>query len=151
VAFALMELGVAKLLIFDRDANRSADLAAALERHFGAGRSETTPDPAAASSAAAGIVNATPVGMAGHPGVPLSVDLLQPHHFVADVIYTPIDTDFVKAARRTGCRAMNGGAMCVYQAAEAFRHFTGVSADIGRMKRTFAAALARRDLVAAAE
>ena len=46
---------------------------------------------------------------------------------------------------------MNGGAMCVYQAAEAFRHFAGVSADIGRMKRTFEAMLARRDLVAAAE
>ena len=37
--------------------------------------------------------------------------------------------------------------MCVHQAAEAFRHFTGVSPDVGRMKRTFEAALARRDLV----
>ena len=84
VAFALMELGVGMIRIFDRDANRSADLAAALERHFGAGRCETTFDPADASATAAGIVNATPVGMAGHPGVPLPVDLLQPHHFVAD-------------------------------------------------------------------
>jgi len=83
--------------------------------------------------------------------VPLTVSLLQPHHFVADVIYTPIDTEFLKAARRTGCRTMNGSGMCVYQAAEAFRHFTGVSPDIGRMKRTFEAALMRRDLVAAAE
>jgi shikimate dehydrogenase len=151
VALALMELGVGTIRIFDRDANRAAGLAGALERRFGAGRCEATVDPAAASAAAAGIVNATPVGMAGYPGVPLPVSLLRPHHFVADVIYTPIDTEFVKAARRTGCRAMNGGGMCVYQAVEAFRHFTGVSPDIGRMKRTFEAALTRRDLVVAAE
>jgi shikimate dehydrogenase len=151
VAFALMELGVGTMTIFDRDASRSAGLAAALERRFGPGRCATTVEPGAALAAAAGVVNATPVGMAGYPGVPLPVDLLQPRHFVADVIYTPIDTEFVKAARRTGCRTMNGGGMCVYQAAEAFRHFTGVPPDIGRMKRTFEAALARRDLVAAAE
>jgi shikimate dehydrogenase len=150
VAFALLELGAETLSLFDRDSGRSAGLAAALARHFGAGSTEVVVDPAAASVAAAGIVNATPVGMSGYPGVPLRLDLLQPHHFVADVIYTPIDTDFVKAAQRAGCRTMNGSGMCVYQAAEAFRHFTGITPEVGRMKLTFEAALARRDLVMAA-
>jgi shikimate dehydrogenase len=42
VAFALMELGVGKLSIFDPDASRCADLVATLERHFGSGRAEAT-------------------------------------------------------------------------------------------------------------
>ena len=40
---------------------------------------------------------------------------------------------------------MNGSGMCVHQAAEAFRHFTGRAPDVARMKRTFAEACARRD------
>jgi shikimate dehydrogenase len=40
---------------------------------------------------------------------------------------------------------MNGGGMCVHQAAEAFHHFTGRAPDVARMKRTFAEACARRD------
>jgi shikimate dehydrogenase len=151
VAFALAELGVGHLALFDRDAKRSADLAAALGRHFGAGRCTVVADPEAAAASVAGIVNATPVGMTGYAGVPLPLQCLKAAHFVADVIYTPIDTELVQAARRLGCRTMNGGGMCVHQAADAFRHFTGISPDIARMQRTFDAALERRDLVTAAE
>ena len=39
---------------------------------------------------------------------------------------------------------MNGGGMCVHQAVDAFRHFTGLSADVARMKQTFERALAAR-------
>jgi shikimate dehydrogenase len=151
VAFAFMELGVGMLEIFDSDTRRAEGLCADLQRYFGAGRHELVADAASAAATATGIVNATPVGMAGYPGVPLPLHLIQRRHFVADVIYTPIDTEFVKAARRIGCRAMNGGGMCVHQAADAFRHFSGLSPDIGRMKRTFDAACARRELDMAAE
>ena len=40
---------------------------------------------------------------------------------------------------------MNGGGMCVHQAVDAFRHFTGLVPDVERMKRTFETACARRD------
>jgi shikimate dehydrogenase len=49
------------------------------------------------------------------------------------------------AARAKGCRTMNGGGMCVHQAADAFHHFTGRAPDVARMKRVFAEACARRD------
>jgi shikimate dehydrogenase len=145
VAFALMSLGVATLKIFDRDTARATGLCADLILRFGAGRCELLSDPEAAVAAVAGIVNATPVGMAGYAGVPLPTQLVRPTHFVADVIYTPIDTEFVLAARGKGCRTMNGGGMCVHQAADAFRHFTGWTADVERMRRRFATALAERD------
>jgi shikimate dehydrogenase len=98
-----------------------------------------------AIATAAGVVNATPVGMQGIPGNPVPVAALGAHHWVADVIYTPIETQLIEAARAAGARVLTGGGMCVHQAAETFRLFTGVHPDVERMHRTFAAALAERD------
>lgn len=145
VAFALMSLGVATLKVFDQDAARATGLCADLIKRFGAGRCELLSDPEAAAASVAGIVNATPVGMAGYAGVPLPTRVIQPTQFVADVIYTPIDTEFVLAARGKGCRTMNGGGMCVHQAVDAFRHFTGWAPDVERMRRRFETALADRE------
>ena len=131
--------------IFDKDTARAAALHADLAARFGADRCELLSEPTTAAAEVAGIVNATPVGMTGYEGLPLDPALVQPAHFVADVIYTPIDTAFVKAAQAKQCRTMNGGGMCVHQAVDAFRHFTGLSPDVARMKRTFEAALAARD------
>ena len=145
VAVALMSLGVANLGIFDQDASRAAGLCADLARRFGASRCTQLSNAEAAAGSVAGIVNATPVGMTGYPGVPLPTQLVRPEQFVVDVIYTPIDTEFLLAARAKGCRTMNGGGMCVHQAVDAFRHFTGWTADAERMRRRFARALAERD------
>ena len=145
VAFALMDLGVGLLKVYDRDAARSTGLCADLAARFGAGRCELLAEPEVAAGSAAGIVNTTPVGMRGYPGVPIAARLIQSRHFVADVIYTPLETELVKAARGRGARAMGGGGMCVHQAAEAFRVFTGLDPDIRRMHATFAAAAALRD------
>lgn len=141
VAFALMDLGVSSLLIYDRDAARARNLCADLD---GRGDVLDAPEPAAAS--VAGIVNATPMGMLGHPGVPLAADLVQPYQFVADVIYTPLETDFLKAAKATGARTMGGAGMCVHQAVRAFELFSGHTPDLARMKRTFIEACARRGI-----
>jgi shikimate dehydrogenase len=66
-------------------------------------------------------------------------------HWCADVIYTPIKTAFIEAAAAKGARVMSGDGMCVHQAVEAFRLFTGVQPDVARLHRTFATALAARD------
>ena len=148
VSVALMALGASRVRIYDRDTARAEALHADLAARFGAERCEVLADPVAAAAEVAGIVNATPVGMTGYEGLPLDPALVQPRHLVADVIYTPIDTQFVKAAQARQCRTMNGGGMCVHQAVDAFRHFTGLSPDVARMKRTFEAALAARDAAA---
>lgn len=145
VSVALMALGAAQVRLYDKDGARAEALGADLAARFGAERCEVLADPERAASEVAGIVNATPVGMTGYGGVPLDTGLVRPEHFVADVIYTPIDTEFVKAAQGKQCRTMNGGGMCVHQAVDAFRHFTGLSPDVARMKRTFESALAARD------
>ena len=145
VAFALFDLGAECLLIFDRDNARADDLAASLTAHFRRRCTRVVTDPALALSEATGVVNATPVGMRGHPGNPVPMKALAARHWVADVIYTPLETELVRAARAKGARVMGGAGMCVHQAAEAFRLFKGLAPDLPRMRRTFMAAAHERD------
>jgi len=145
VAFALMDLDVALLIIHDIDIARANTLKADLTKHYGASRCRITSDLAGDIAAADGAVNATQVGMLGFPGNPVPVAALKAAHWAADVIYTPIETAFLNAAAAKGARVLNGGGMCVHQAVEAFRLFTGVETDAKRLHRTFAAALAARD------
>ena len=86
-----------------------------------------------------GIVNATPVGMTKCPGTPVPPQLLQPRHWVADIVYFPLETELLRAAAAKGCRALDGSAMAVGQAAAAFEIFTGRSADRARMLESFRA------------
>jgi shikimate dehydrogenase len=140
VAAALLSLGAARIEVYDKEPSRGASLAAALGPAVRA-----VPDLGPAFEGAAGVVNATQIGMTGYPGAAVPEALLRPELFVADVVYTPVETELVSAARRRGCRVMTGGGMCVHQAAEAFRLFTGIEPDIGRMHRLFGALSAARD------
>jgi shikimate dehydrogenase len=137
VAHAIARLGARELVVFDVEASRSRVLAEQICGHWGAGRAVAGQDLAAAMRLADGIINATPIGMVGHPGVPISPDLLCPAQWVAEVIYFPLETELLRAARAKGCRTLDGGGMAVFQAAEAFRLFTGLRADAERMSRHF--------------
>jgi shikimate dehydrogenase len=145
VAFALMDLGVAALVIHDRDAARANELAADLAMYYGASRHRIASDLEREIAGAQGVVNATQIGMRGFPGNPVPVSALKSSLWAADVIYTPIETEFLKAAAARGARVLNGGGMCVHQAVAAFRQLTGVEPDIGRMHRAFAIAVAARE------
>lgn len=148
VAFALLDLGAAAVLVYDKETARSEALARDLAAAFGAGRGQAIPGLAPALEEAAGAVNATPIGMLGFPGVPLPVEAIRSHHFVADVVYTPLETALIRAARGRGARVLTGGGMCVFQAAEAFRLFTGITPDAVRMRRLFDELVAARDFAA---
>jgi shikimate dehydrogenase len=145
VAFALMDLGLAHLAIHDQDPARADALAAQVKSHFGGGRARVSERLVEDIARADGIANATPIGMSGFPGNPVPVEALRPDHWVSDVIYSPMETELIRAASAAGCRTLMGGGMCVYQAVDAFRLFTGHEPDVARMERTFAAALAGRD------
>jgi shikimate dehydrogenase len=127
-AHALLSLGAGLLRIFDRDAPRAAALADRLGP-----RAVAVGSPATAG--ADGLVHATPTGMRAHPGLPLPADQLDPGLWVADVVYRPLNTALVAAARERGCRVLPGGRMAVHQAADAFRLFTGIEPDADRMLR----------------
>jgi shikimate dehydrogenase len=75
--------------------------------------------------------------MAAHPGLPLPAELVMPHLWVADVVYRPLDTELITTARARGFRVLDGGGMAVFQAAGAFRLFTGLEPDTDRMLQYF--------------
>ena len=133
VAHALLTLGAGRVDVVDEREERAAALVAALTDRFGADRAGATRDLATLLPAADGLVNATPIGMAAHPGLPLPAGLLHAGLWVADVVYRPLETALLRQARRLGCRTLDGVGMVVFQAAHAFRFFTGVEPDVERM------------------
>jgi shikimate dehydrogenase len=137
-AVAMLHLGCRDLTIHDSSAERAFDLVARLAGDFPNARLTALSDaPIEALEEADGLVNATPIGMDGHPGMPVSEDWLRGEMWVADVVYFPLETQLLRAAKARGCATLNGGGMAVFQAARAFDLFTGRSADRARMVKDF--------------
>jgi shikimate dehydrogenase len=139
VAYAAMTLGARRLAIYDLDIERAGRLADNLCRRFGPGSAAPITDLAAEMAVADGLIQATPVGMVGHPGMPLPPELLRADVWVAEVVYFPLETELLRRARALGCRVMDGGGMAAFQAAEALRLFTRLVPDRERMMRHFEA------------
>jgi quinate/shikimate dehydrogenase (NAD+) len=139
VAHAVLSLGVSRLALVDTDHDRAARLAGELCTRFGAGRAVLCGRVDEELSRADGVINATPVGMAKHPGMPVDAKLIRPDLWVADIVYFPLVTELLRVARARGCRTMSGAGMAVFQAADAFQLLTGHEADVERMLRHFAA------------
>lgn len=135
VAHATLTLGAERVTVVDALPERAAALAGSLNRTFGEGRAAAArPDRQAELLAHAdGIVHATPTGMAAHPGLPLPAELLHPGLWVAEVVYRPLETQLLRTARALGCATLDGGGMAAFQAADAFRLFTGREPDAARM------------------
>lgn len=138
VAHALAAMGTKRLTVFDFSAERIAALIGRLAPVHPGCSFVAGIDIAAAMKDATGLVHATPTGMAAHPGLPLDPDLLSPRHWVAEIVYFPLQTELLKEAARRGCRTVNGGGMAVYQAVGSFELFTGIAPDAERMIRHFA-------------
>ena len=139
VALALLECGVEQLVIADTQTERAQALTARLASRFGPVRVVATEDVATAAASADGLVNATPVGMAKLPGMPIALDLLRPSMWVAEIVYFPLETELLRVARKMGCRTLSGEGMAVYQAVRAFELFTGMVPNSERIQAAFAA------------
>ena len=138
VAYALLTLGVRELTIFDLGIEPAASLATRLKRRFPYANISVGVNVIESLRAADGLVNATPIGMAKYPGIPVPQQCLRRDLWVADIVYVPLDTALLRTAREAGCKTMDGGDMAISQAVEAFRLFNGVTADSDRMRRHFA-------------
>ncbi len=139
VAYALLKMGVETLTLIDADPARAEAIATRYGALFGHGRIQAGIDAKAALAGATGLVNATPIGMAAHPGLPLDAALLRPDLWVAEIIYFPRETALLKAAQAMGCRTLDGTGMALYQAVQAFRLFTGREPEPARMLQTLQA------------
>jgi shikimate dehydrogenase len=138
VARAVLGLGAVRLTLVDVDVDRADELAAALGSggRVSVGSLDRLPEYV---KSADGLINATPIGMQGHPGVSVPTELLHTGLWVADVVYRPLETELLRAAAQCPRRTLDGGGMAVFQAVEALRLFTGREPDAERMYRHFLA------------
>ena len=141
IAFALANLGVAELSIFDADRVKAEQLAMQLRGRMEA---RVADDVTNALEGAAGVVNGTPVGMLPDCGMAVPEALLHRDLWVADAVYTPLWTPLLTAARARGAKVMAGRELAIYQAADAFELFTGLKPSVAVIGNAFDAVMASR-------
>jgi quinate/shikimate dehydrogenase (NAD+) len=135
VAFALAELGAKSLALFDVDASKSRALAAALGNHQVGMTVSVAPSLEIACDGADALINCTPRGMSGYGGDAFAGIQLRDRRWIFDVVYTPVETDFLKRARAGGVDILSGYELFLYQGIHAFKHFTGCDVAASILRR----------------
>ena len=145
VSEAVLRLGAQHLVIVDREVDRAQALAERLRGLHPLSQVSTSTNVAQALVGADGLIHCTPTGMDKLPGLPLAEALLRPDLWVAEIVYFPLDTALLQAARAKGCKTVDGGGMAVGQAVGAFKLFTGFEPDPTRMEVHFRRLIAQRE------
>jgi shikimate dehydrogenase len=143
IVWALANHGFADVAVVNRTVARARTMVGGL----GVGRVLDGVDPAREALGDADLfVNTTSVGMGGDGGVIIGVDALPASAVVADIVYVPLETPLLAAARARGLVGVDGLGMLVHQAALAFELWHGVRPDpaIGRARALEALALRAR-------
>jgi len=139
IGVALAQMGAARIMIVDRDAAKARDLAAAL-----GGGAEARASAQEALDGAAGLINATAVGMTPSRDSPAPLNLLRRDLWVADAVYQPLWTPLLSAARDLGAKVMTGRELAIEQAMDAFEIFTGREASMPVVAEAFDRVIAMR-------
>lgn len=137
VAYALLMAGVSELIVHNRTADRAERLAHDFGR-LGEIRAVTDSELAGLTPEAELLVNATSLGMmrqgVAFDETPIDASLLPRQGAVIDLIYRPARTRLLREAEAAGLATQNGMPMLVYQGAEAFSLWTGLTAPIELMR-----------------
>jgi len=142
VVASLLDQGATEIRLLNRHRERAEALAAAL------GGSVTVLDweeRTAALDGAALLVNATSLGQAGQPPLALALDALPKGAVVNDIVYVPLETPLLAAARARGNSVVDGLGMLLHQARPAFAAWFGTMPDVSpELRRRIMAGLAQR-------
>ena len=132
VIYSLIELGVVDI----RLANRSRPRAEALRKEFGPKVTvyEWNKAPEMFVGAAT-VVNTTSLGMAGKQPFRVALDTLDPISVVNDLVYTPLETEFLTTAAAKGCQVVDGLGMLLHQAVPGFERWFGAQPRVDRRTR----------------
>ena len=134
VAFGLLELGASFLNLYDLSLAKAKALATSLKQANPQLTVRVCHDVYQLTEGVAGLVNCTPVGMYQYPGTPIPPALLKGKRWAFDVIYTPLETEFLAAARTEGLALLSGYELFFYQGVDAFEYFTGIKVDEARLR-----------------
>jgi shikimate dehydrogenase len=127
VCYALMQDGVEEIRVINRSAARAQELAA----DFG-GALKALPwvQRHDALAGAALVVNTTSQGMVGQPALDIRLDALPDSALAVDIIYVPLETPFLAAARQRGIRTVNGLGMLLHQGRPAWKAWFGIDTTV---------------------
>jgi shikimate dehydrogenase len=88
------------------------------------------------------IVQTTTLGMADQPEMDWPVSLCRPNAIIADIVYRPLETPLLAAARARGLTAIDGLGMLIHQGARSFEIWFGIKPDVAKARQRLLAALA---------
>ena len=127
VVMSLLDAGAPEI----RLTNRTRSRAESLRREFGA--RVIVYDWVQAGNMlddAVTVVNTTSLGMQGKPPFRIPLDGLEPSAIVTDLVYTPLETEFLRIARDRGCRVVDGLGMLLHQAVPGFERWFGIRPEV---------------------
>jgi shikimate dehydrogenase len=127
VIHGLLQAGVREVRLF----NRTRDRADAVACHFGRGvKAYDWQDRADRSRDVGLLINATSLGMQGAPALEMPLGQLDARSIVADLVYVPLETPLLAAARERGLVAVDGLGMLLHQAVPGFKRWFGVTPEV---------------------
>ncbi len=126
VIHGLLERGF-DVAVVNRTFLRAAELAEAQDEGVWAYAWEELPQLLRAADV---VVNTTSLGMEGQPPLALDVEGLKRDALVADIVYAPLETPLLAAARARGLRAVGGLGMLLHQAVPGFERWFGVRPEV---------------------
>jgi shikimate dehydrogenase len=137
ILHGLLAEGVRRLLL----ANRTRDRAEALARAFGPAVEAIDWDERSPALSGCGLlVNATSLGMTGKEGLDIDLAALPKDAVVADIVYSPLETQLLAEAGAQGNRAVDGLGMLLHQAVPGFERWFGVRPEVTPELRAHVAA-----------
>lgn len=127
VVHALIKAGLSKITIANRTPERADSLAGLFGPKVSAHRLDTFPQLARHANL---IINTTSLGMDGQSGEVLSLDEASSDALVTDIVYVPLETPFLAAARLRGLKTIDGLGMLLHQAVPGFERWFGVRPQV---------------------
>ncbi|MEW9305517.1 shikimate dehydrogenase [Labrys neptuniae] len=127
ILYGLLQRGAERILLI----NRTLERAEALARHFGTKVTALAWDQAETALAGAElVVNTTSLGMKGQPPLDLDLSRLPKSALVTDIVYVPLETPLLAAARQARLATVDGLGMLLHQAVPGFERWFGARPEV---------------------
>lgn len=132
-ALRLAEEGVGELFLVNRTRERALRLAGEVKHRFPAVKVQAGDYPPVSVQL---VINATSLGLKFGDPLPIDLIWLKSHRpaRVYDMIYRPMETELLRAAKAAGCRTANGLGMLLHQGAEALKLWSGLTPPVKIMR-----------------
>lgn len=136
VVFALANLKVPEIIITNRTKEKAEEIKKLLKEHYEDMldqkiKIKNWEEKKEALKGANLLVNTTSLGMLGKEKLDIDLSLLPKDALVTDIVYNPIETDLLKAAKKRGNKTVDGLGMLLYQAAPGFKAWYCVGENAG--------------------